>query len=291
MRQQWISAMAIALLAGSVPAMAQVEAASKSGRDPRYWPQPVMDEVPPVLPNLAGERRILIVSKTNGFRDDAQIRAANRTIAALVRARGWAAYVTENAAVMNRDRLSRFDAVVLSSTSGNIFTPDQRAAFRAWIERGGGVVLLHGAGGDGRYDWDWYRDTLLGALFIGHTSHPDQFQQGAIDVRDQTHPATRNLPRRWVREEEWYAFDRVPTGNDTRILATLDEASYRPPEDQRMGAVHPIVWTRCASRGRVFFSALGHKAATYDEPLHQGMIDGAIAWAARADGKGCDGGG
>ena len=91
-----------------------------------------------------------------------------------------------------------------------------------------------------------------------------------------------------MRTEEWYSFDRVPTGNDTHILATLDESSYEPfPERMRMGKIHPIIWTRCVGRGRVFFSALGHKAETYSEPLHQKMISGAIRWAARAEGAAC----
>ena len=105
---------------------------------------------------------------------------------------------------------------------------------------------------------------------------------------DRGNPATRDLPTKWVRTEEWYSFDRVPTGNDTHILATLDESSYEPfPERMRMGKIHPIIWTRCVGRGRVFFSALGHKAETYSEPLHQKMISGAIRWAARAEGAAC----
>ena len=97
----------------------------------------------------------------------------------------------------------------------------------------------------------------------------------------------RPLPARWQREEEWYAFDRVPSGHGTRILARLDEGSYAPGPGQRMGE-HPIVWTRCIGQGRVFYSALGHKAETYAEPLHLRMIDGAIAWAADARRHGCD---
>jgi uncharacterized protein len=237
-------------------------------RDPRNWPTPVMDKVAPALPKLR-RGAVLVISKTNGFRD--------RDV-----------FVTENAAVMNPRDLGKFAVVVLSSTSGNIFDDAQRAAFKGWIERGGGVVLLHGAGGDPQYDWAWYPQTLVGAQFIGHTGRPKQFQQGTIDVVDRSNPATRDLPAKWVRTEEWYSFDRVPTGNDTHILATLDETSYEPfPERVRMGKVHPLIWTRCVGTGRVFFSALGHKAETYAEPLHQQMIAGAIRWAARAEGRGC----
>lgn len=249
-------------------------------KDPRYWPTPVMDTAPPVLPAFARERAVLVFSKTNGFRDSAQIDAANAALVAMLEARRWDALVSENAAIFHPAALARFDVVVLNSISGNVFTPAQRDAFRHWIEAGGGVVALHGAGGDLRYDWDWYVDTLLGAQFIGHTSKPEQFVDATVLVADTTHPAMRALPPAWRREDEWYAFDRVPDGPGTRILARLDEDSYAPPPGQRMGD-HPVIWTRCIARGRLFYSALGHKAETYAEPLHLRMIDDAIAWAAQ----------
>ncbi|MGY1519790.1 ThuA domain-containing protein [Luteimonas sp. A482] len=255
-------------------------------KDPRYWPEPVMDQTPPPLPAFERERAVLVFSKTNGFRDSEQIEAANDALADMADARGWDSFVSENAALFNPDALAQFNVVVLNSISGNVFTDAQRAAFRQWVEDGGGVVALHGSGGDPRYDWDWYVDTLIGAQFIGHTNAPNQFQDATVLVAEPDHPAMAGLPGEWRRQDEWYAFDRVPNGHGTRILARLDEGSYEPAPEHRMGD-HPIVWTRCIARGRVFYSALGHKAETYAEPLHLRMIDGAIGWAAETPRDAC----
>jgi uncharacterized protein len=256
-------------------------------RDPRNWPEPVIDKIAPALPRLR-PGAVLIFSKTNGYRDPEQIDTAKPVLAALVRKQGRDAFETENAAVMNPRDLARFSTVVFNNTSGNIFDEGQRAAFRAWVERGGGVVLLHGAGGDAHYDWRWWPEVLIGAQYIGHTRRPKQFQEAMVEILDRSHAATRKLPGKWVRTDEWYAFDRVPSGHGTRILATLDEASYdASPASARMGKPHPIVWTRCIGRGRVIFSGLGHKAESYVEPLHRELIGGAIRWASRREGMGC----
>ena len=263
---------------------AQAAPSPPSPRDPRNWPAPVMDTTPPKLPKLR-PGAVLVLSKTNGFRDPEQIDAAKRVLTDLVRQQHRDVFETENAAVMNPRDLAKFTTVVFNSTSGNIFDTHQRAAFKAWVERGGGVVLLHGAGGDPSYDWKWWPDILIGAQFIGHTGRPRQFQQAAIDVVDRAHPAMRGLPARWARTEEWYSFDRIPVGNGTRILATVDETTYEPfPERVRMGKPHPVIWSRCIGKGRVIFSSLGHKAETYAEPLHQLLIGNAIRWAR---GRGC----
>ena len=254
------------------------------------------DKDAPKLPELK-QPAILIFSKTNGFRDSNQIATANAALEKIAKDKGWASFTTENAAVFNAEQLAKFKAVVWNSTSGDVLTPEQRAAFKAWMEAGGGFVGLHGAGGDPSYKWQWYVDDLIGAQFIGHTLSP-QFQQGRLVIEDQTHPATKGLGAEWVREEEWYSFDKSPRAKGYHILVTLDEASYAPREkipllvdkDLRMGKDHPIVWTHCLGNGRAFYSALGHRAESYAEPKHLAMIAGAISWVAGIEGPECDAG-
>jgi type 1 glutamine amidotransferase len=248
----------------------------------------------PRLPELK-QPAILIFSKTNGFRDDAQINAANAALEKLAHDQGWSSYTTENAAIFNARQLWQFKTVVWNSVSGDVLTAEQRATFKRWLEEGHGYVGLHGSGGDPSYQWRWYVDDLIGAQFIGHTLSP-HIQRGRLVVEDRTHPATRGLGDVWLRDDEWYSFDKSPRAKGYHILISLDEASYSPREripllvdkDLRMGKDHPMVWAHCVGKGRAFYSALGHQAQSYSEPKHLEMIAGAISWAARLDGSGCE---
>ena len=240
------------------------------------------DSQPPALPAELPQPAILIFSKTNAYRHDS-IPAGNAALAAIARRNGWGAFVTENAAVFNPAQLARFQVVVWNNVSGEVLLPAQQAAFRAFIEQGGGFVGLHAAG-DSSHTWGWYtREILGGAHFIGHPLAP-QFQQAAVQVEDRLHPATHALPPRWVRTDEWYSFAKSPRPN-VHVLATLDERTYSPDGsfvsgDLRMGADHPIAWCRTVGKGRVLYSALGHTEASYREAAHLRMLEGAIAWAA-----------
>jgi type 1 glutamine amidotransferase len=254
-----------------------------------YYGRHVYETVPPRLPAQFRHPAILVFSKTNGFRDDDAVRAANTALSHIAQARGWFAFFTENGAVFNHTDLSRFQATVWNNTSGDVLTPEQKAAFRSYIENGGGFVGIHGAGGDPRYEWNWYADTLLGARFKGHPLHP-QFQRATIHIEDPDDPATKGLGPEWSRVDEWYSFETSPRAKGVKVLATLDERTYRPKmfwKDISMGADHPVIWKHCVGKGRAFYSALGHSASTYQEPRHLQELACGIAWAVGAEGTGC----
>jgi hypothetical protein len=254
-----------------------------------YYGKHIYETVPPQLPPQLAEPAILIFSKTNGFRDDDAVKASNAALAGIAKRRGWSAFLTENGAAFTPAVLHRFKATIWNNTSGDVLTPEQKSAFRNYIENGGGFVGIHGAGGDPRYEWRWYVETLIGAQFKGHPLSP-QFQRATIHIEDPDDPATRDLGKDWTRVDEWYSFEKSPRANGVHVLATLDENTYSPKmlwKDIRMGSDHPIIWKHCVGKGRVFYSALGHSASTYQEPLHLKELEGAIAWAAGIEGQGC----
>jgi type 1 glutamine amidotransferase len=259
----------------------------------RLWPQlraaqggrpPVVDSEPPALPDelgRGGRLAILLFSKTNGFRHTDAIPACERSVREIAARRGWQVFATENAAVFDAALLARFRVLVSNNATGDNWSAPQREAFRAWIERGGGFVGVHGAAGTRYRFWDWYTDVLLRARFVGHPVFP-QLQRARVIVEDRAHPAMAQLGESFFHEDEWYTFERSARGPGVRVLARLDESSYRPRELWKSLAMgdHPIVWSHCPGAGRAFYSALGHAAATYARPEHERMLEGAIAWAA-----------
>ena len=100
-----------------------------------------------------------------------------------------------------------------------------------------------------------------------------QFQQATLRVQQPADAIVQHLNNHsdWV--DEWYSFRAPPTG--VQVLLDIDEHSYQPEVlgiDLRMGAQHPLVWKHCIGKGRVFYSALGHLAATYADARYQQVL-------------------
>lgn len=250
----------------------------------------VYETAPPSVPRDLNRPAILVFSKTNGFRHEEAIPAANALFAQMAKGEGWGYFQTENAATFTPTILAQFDVVVFNNVSGDVFLPQQRAALKSYVENGGGFVGVHGAGGDPSYDWRWYVETLIGAQFTDHPMNP-QFQRATVRIEDKAHPATRSLPDTLERIDEWYSFEKSARKPGVTVLATLDESTYSPKSlfggDLAMGRDHPIAWWHCTGKGRIFYSAMGHQAAAYAEPHYRTMLQGAMRWALRLEGEGC----
>jgi type 1 glutamine amidotransferase len=235
---------------------------------------------PPELPQFT-RPAVLVLNKVNGFIHKDALPAADMALTSIAQQNGWDIYITDNAASHNAADLQRFALVVWNNVSGDVLTESQRQDLREWIEAGGGWLGIHGSGGDPAYDWRWYVETLVGAQFIGHTMSP-QFQDAQLH---STNEATHYLPAPWsVAHEEWYAFDQSPENNSSEILVAIDEASYITKGQtfwggDSMEGEHPMVWRHGVGRGRAFYSAIGHQAATYQLPEYRQLLSDAMRWA------------
>ena len=222
-----------------------------------------------VTPAAEISRRVLVFSKTAGFRHD----SIPDGIAALRRLgaeQGFAVDATEDASVFDDARLAPYAAVVFLLTTGDVLDDGQQAAFQRYIEKGRGFVGVHSAA-DTEYDWAWYGG-LIGAYFQSHPA----IQPGTIRIADPVHASTRGLPAVWNRTDEWYNFRANPRDR-VHVLAVLDETTY---SGGTMGSDHPIAWCQFYDGGRAWYTALGHTSESYSEPLFLGHLLGGIQFAA-----------
>jgi type 1 glutamine amidotransferase len=262
---RFVVAVVLALgLAGSVgPAAAASSGSGGSGHHPRF--------------------SALVFSKTAAFRHDS-IPAGVAAIKQLGARHHFRVDATEDAAAFTDANLARYDVVIWLSTTGDVLTDEQQGAFERYIRAGGGYAGIHAAS-DTEYDWAWYGG-LVGAYFRDHPgSVSPQFQVATVKVFGRDTAATRPLPRRWEREEEWYNFRTNPR-HTVRVLAEVDERTYDPRGysvpggSPGMGRHHPISWCQPYDGGRAFYTAMGHKAEYFTEPLLLAHLLGGIRMAA-----------
>lgn len=239
----------------------------------------------------AGKVNVLLFTKINGFDHGDSVTAATRSIKALAEQLDWTVVESRNGGDFNTQTLQQFDLVVWNNNSGDVLTLTQRAAFKQYIENGGGYLGIHGAGGDRNYLWDWYTHTLLGAQFIGHPMNP-QFQRADIHLEKHTTRLAKHIGKQWSLSDEWYSFLESPRKTGADIVATLDESTYSPVgmmgQELRMGNDHPIVWTRCVESGRAAYTAIGHRAEVYHIPENLVILRELMRWSAGQGKKGCN---
>ncbi|MDV3308796.1 MAG: ThuA domain-containing protein [Cyclobacteriaceae bacterium] len=217
--------------------------------------------------STTSEDMILVFHKTAGFVHKS-IPAGVQALKEIARDNAISVEATDDASIFNPQDLPRFKAVVFLSTTGNVLNDEQQAAFQQYIRSGGGFVGIHAAA-DTEYDWPWYNQ-WVGAYF---KSHPKP-QQAAVVVKNKNHPATRHLPDRWMRTDEWYNYKSIVDGLE--ILCELDESSYEGGEN---GPGHPIAWYREFDGGRTFYTGGGHTDKSFAEPDFRRHLLGGIVYA------------
>lgn len=225
--------------------------------------------------SFAQQFRALVFSKTQGFRHQS-IPEGVSALKKLGSKHRFQVYATEDATVFTKESLSKYDVIIMMSTTGNIFDDAQKEAFQEFVRSGKGVVGIHSAA-DTEYGWPWYNQ-MMGAQF---NHHPHQ-QTARLKVVDQNHPSTYHLNENWLRTDEWYEYKNF--NQDVNILVQLDETSYdvgtKDGNKAGMGDVHPIAWYHEFETGRIFYTGLGHVEEAFEDSDFLNHVYGGIWYAA-----------
>jgi len=161
------------------------------------------------------------------------------------------------------------------------WTPHAQAAFIRYIEEGrGGWIGFHHATLLGEFDgfpmWPWFHRFMGGIRFKDYIA---TFATGQVNVEDPDHPVLRGVRSPFVIEnEEWYTYDASPRAN-VHVLASVDEASYRPQTPIRMGD-HPVIWSNPRVKARNVYIFMGHHAELFENETFTRIFRNAVFWAA-----------
>jgi uncharacterized protein len=214
--------------------------------------------------------RLLVVTVTKGYRHES-IATAERVIGELARRSGgftldFARDDAELAAKAGAEGRRAYEGVVFASTTGDLPLPD-REGFLKWIESGKAFVGVHSAS-DTWHQWRPFVEMLGGEFDY----HRDQARV-ALQVDDAVHPATRALPAGLEVFDEIYLFKSWKAERVHRLVSLSRHPNHGEP------GYYPLAWTRIAGRGRVFYTALGHRDDVLEAEWFRSHLLGGILWA------------
>lgn len=184
--------------------------------------------------------------------------------------------VTEDVGAFTAQNLKNYDAVMFNTTGELPLTDEEKRAFVAFLKSGHGFVGVHSAT-DTFYMWGTYGD-IIGGWFNNHPWH----QMVTVDVEDPASPMVSFLGKSFQISDEIYQIGDFKA-ETSHVLLRLDPSSV----DLGKGGVvrryygWPIAWTRMFGKGRVFYTALGHEDAVWNDPRFQEMLLNGIKWVTK----------
>ena len=179
-----------------------------------------------------------------------------------------------NARNITEAYLSQFSLVIQLDFPPYTWPKEAEDAFVKYIEEGrGGWIGLLGEF-DGYPMWQWFSDFMGGVRFKNYIA---PLADGTLIVEDKQHPVMKDVPASFVvPDDEWYTYDKSPRPN-VHVLANVDESSYTPASDIKMGD-HPVVWVNESKKARNVYFQIGHSSKLYETEGFTTMFRNAINW-------------
>lgn len=219
---------------------------------------------------LSARPHVLVVTATAGFRHES-IPTAESVMSLIGNEQNVDVSFIRTAEDVERQLTPSFlrsvSAVFFVNTSGEL--PVSAAeAIVAWVRDGGTFVGVHSAS-DTWHSMPDYKD-MLGGEFVGHPPET----HATVVVDDATHPATQTLPPTQELFEEFYYLG----GADLASVRTLLSLRARPEPPAEPG-YWPLAWEKLFGRGRVLYTALGHRQDVWLSEWFRKHLAGIARWA------------
>ncbi|RAK00076.1 trehalose utilization protein [Larkinella arboricola] len=176
---------------------------------------------------------------------------------------------------LNAAFLKNYQVVLFLDTRPE--APEQREAFRTYMENGGAWMGFHFAAfalTPSAYpqNWDWYHNEFVGAgSYKSNTWRPTS---AILRVEDRQHPATKNLPITFKSSpNEWYRWTNDLKANpDIKILLSIDSTSFPLGTGPKLHEIwhsgyYPVVWTN--KKYKMLYINMGHNDIDYDNKTNK----------------------
>jgi type 1 glutamine amidotransferase len=236
---------------------------------------------PPAKPQQP--RKVLIWSRipSSGYQHSS-IPLAAKLIEELGKKTGaWTSDTAWDLQAMSAQNLAQYDAIFLSSTTGDFLddadqaaTAARRKALLDFIRGGKGIAGIHATGDSyhgspkevagGAETWpEW--DRIIGGYFKFHWSYPTPI---TVKLDDPSNPI--NAPfkgRSFNVNDEIYTFAGWRRDN-VHVLMSIDydnmsDADRGREQLPRADHDYALAWVRPEGKGRLFYQALGHHESLY----------------------------
>lgn len=180
-----------------------------------------------------------------------------------------------------KEQLAETDVVILHASEAGNIDGENRKNFEAYLERGGGVVAIHG--GAVSRDHGWYKGVIGGSWNFAQT----KFREGQMSLyfTDIQNPITQGVSNFDLDDEIYYDMEILP---EAKILA----AAYTPKakdgtvgKDNRVNVydIQPQMWTYETGDRRAFVFIPGHQYVNFSHASFQALLLRGIAWAGKRD--------
>ena len=183
---------------------------------------------------------------------------------------GFAVTVSGEAESLGADDIASYDLVVPQVTGGEL---SRESAIRlcAAVEAGTGVAAFH-HGLATSFPGNPRMRFLAGCTFA---THPGDIITYRVDPARPDDPVMAGLSSFEHTSEQYYL--HVDPSVDVLATTTFSgEHAY-----WKKGVVMPVVFKSRFGKGRVFYTALGHKPVELEKPAIATILERGLLWAAR----------
>ncbi len=183
---------------------------------------------------------------------------------------GFEVRIETSAEVFGEAFVHDMDLVIPIYTMSTIQKPHALNLCEA-VKNGTGLAGHHGG------MCDAFRDSVDYQFMCGGqwVAHPGNIIDYRVDVTKPDDPIMQGIESFDHRSEQYY----MHVDPAVEVLATTTFSGEHSPWTK--GVVMPQVWKKMFGKGRVFYSALGHRAYELDVPAIRTMMTRGMLWAAR----------